>query len=101
MRNWKYPAGCLALFFFLAVFTRTERLSAAAAPTATKQNKPASEHSAEPSGGERVFEQNCSRCHQAPQGFPPQISGTIVRHMRVRASLSSKDEQELLKFLNP
>ena len=51
--------------------------------------------------GERVFNQNCSRCHEAPQTFPPQISGTIVRHMRVRASLSAQDEKALLKFLNP
>lgn len=53
------------------------------------------------SRGERVFSQNCSRCHDAPQGFPPQISGAIVRHMRVRASLSADDERALLKFLNP
>lgn len=51
--------------------------------------------------GERIFQQNCSRCHNAPEGFPPSISGTIVRHMRVRANLSQHDEQELLKYLNP
>jgi cytochrome c5 len=51
--------------------------------------------------GQRIFEQNCSRCHNAPEGFSPNISGTIVRHMRVRASLSQHDEQELLRFLNP
>jgi cytochrome c5 len=51
--------------------------------------------------GERIFKQNCSRCHNAPEGFSPNISGTIVRHMRVRASLSRHDEQELLRFFNP
>jgi cytochrome c5 len=51
--------------------------------------------------GERVFQQNCSRCHSAPEGFSPSISGTVVRHMRVRASLSQHDEQELLRFFNP
>jgi cytochrome c5 len=51
--------------------------------------------------GQRVFEQNCSRCHNAPEGFSPRISGTIVRHMRVRANLSEHDEQLLLKFFNP
>jgi cytochrome c5 len=51
--------------------------------------------------GQRVFEQNCSRCHAAPDGFSAGISGTVVRHMRVRASLSRHDEQELLRFLNP
>ena len=51
--------------------------------------------------GQRIFEQNCSRCHNPPDGFSPRISGTIVRHMRVRASLSKHDEQALLKFFNP
>lgn len=51
--------------------------------------------------GERVFKQNCSRCHTAPEGFSPSISGTIVRHMRVRAGLSQHDEAALLHFFNP
>jgi len=51
--------------------------------------------------GQKVFEQNCSRCHNAPEGFSPRISGTIVRHMRVRAGLSREDEQKLLHFFNP
>jgi cytochrome c5 len=51
--------------------------------------------------GEQVFHQNCYRCHQEPQGFSPSISGTIARHMRVRASLSDEDYKALLKFLNP
>jgi cytochrome c5 len=53
------------------------------------------------SEGERIFAQNCSRCHNAPEGFSPRISGTVVRHMRVRAQLSQHDEQELLRFFNP
>jgi cytochrome c5 len=53
------------------------------------------------SEGERVFAQNCSRCHNAPEGFSQRIAGTIARHMRVRAQLSQHDEQELLRFLNP
>ena len=51
--------------------------------------------------GQRVFEQNCARCHDAPQGFSPRVAGTITKHMRVRANLSKQDEQALLRFLNP
>jgi cytochrome c5 len=51
--------------------------------------------------GDRIFQQNCSRCHTAPEGFSSRISGTIMRHMRVRASLSQHDAEELLRFLNP
>jgi len=51
--------------------------------------------------GEQIFQQHCSRCHAAPEGFSPRISGTILRHMRVRASLSEREEKELLRFFNP
>jgi mono/diheme cytochrome c family protein len=62
----------------------------------------AARHAAAPvDEGQRVFEQNCSRCHTAPDGFSQSISATVVRHMRVRASLSEHDEEALLKFFNP
>jgi cytochrome c5 len=51
--------------------------------------------------GQQVFERNCSRCHNAPEGFPPSISGTVARHMRVRAELSDADYKALRQFLNP
>jgi cytochrome c5 len=51
--------------------------------------------------GQQVFEQNCARCHNAPQGFSPGISGTITMHMRVRAGLSAADIKALRQFLNP
>jgi cytochrome c5 len=72
-------------------------------PAAQAPKTHAETHKARPfhSEGERVFAQNCSRCHNAPEGFSPRISGTIARHMRVRAQLSQHDEQELLRFLNP
>ncbi|MGA3345658.1 MAG: hypothetical protein ABSC76_12385 [Terracidiphilus sp.] len=53
------------------------------------------------SDGERKFAQNCGRCHTPPESFSPHISATIVRHMRVRASLSKQDEEDILRFLNP
>ena len=51
--------------------------------------------------GDKVFQQNCARCHTVPESFSPRISGTIIRHMRVRAGLSAQDEKALLRFLNP
>ena len=76
-------------------------------PAAPAAKKPAAAtHGAAQSGpqsdaGDRIFQQNCSRCHNAPEGFSPRISGTIVRHMRMRASLSQHDAEELLRFFNP
>jgi hypothetical protein len=31
----------------------------------------------------------------------PRITGTVIMHMRVRARLSKRDEQLLLKYLAP
>ncbi len=72
-----------------------------AAQTAKKQTATTDKSHQPVDEGQRIFEQNCSRCHTAPEGFSPRISGTIVHHMRVRASLSQHDQQELLRFLNP
>jgi cytochrome c5 len=51
--------------------------------------------------GQQVFEQNCARCHNAPEGFSSSISGTVAMHMRVRAGLSEADYKALRRFLNP
>lgn len=72
-----------------------------AQPTKPKPDGSEASVSATKERGQQVFTQNCSRCHNAPEGFSPRISGTIARHMRVRASLSEADYQALLKFLNP
>ena len=78
---------------------------APAAKSARTKSSPSSptSHTAQvqESDGQRIFEQNCSRCHNAPEGFSPSIAGTIVRHMRVRASLSQEEEKELMQFFNP
>jgi cytochrome c5 len=51
--------------------------------------------------GDQVFAANCSRCHAAPMSLSPRITGTVIMHMRVRARLSKRDEQLLLKYLAP
>jgi cytochrome c5 len=58
-------------------------------------------HSVNQDRGQQVFEQNCARCHNAPQGFSSNISGTVAMHMRVRAGLSDADYKALHRFLNP
>jgi hypothetical protein len=50
---------------------------------------------------ERAFQTHCSRCHYAPETLSPRITGTVVRHMRVRANLSAEDERLILSYLNP
>jgi mono/diheme cytochrome c family protein len=62
---------------------------------------PKAVHAMNPDRGQEVFNQNCSRCHNAPEGFSQSVSGTIAMHMRVRANLSDADYKALLRFLNP
>ncbi|MBT9332367.1 hypothetical protein [Paracidobacterium acidisoli] len=75
----------------------TARAQTGSAGTKTSQ----STQKTEQPRGERVFMNNCSRCHKPPMTIPPQITGTIVMHMRTRARLSSKDQQDLLRYLAP
>jgi len=49
--------------------------------------------------GERRFHANCGRCHAAPQKFPPRVMATVVRHMRVRATITDEDMHYILRYL--
>lgn len=49
--------------------------------------------------GEKRFHANCGRCHQAPHKFPPRMMATIVRHMRVRATITDEDMRVILLYM--
>jgi cytochrome c5 len=51
--------------------------------------------------GGKKFDANCSRCHNAPENLNPRITGTVMMHMRVRATLSEQDTKDILRFLAP
>jgi cytochrome c5 len=58
-------------------------------------------HATDQERGQQVFEQNCARCHNAPESVSSKISGSVAMHMRVRAGLSDADYKALRQFLNP
>ncbi len=70
-------------------------------PVATSASARSKIASDEASEGEKRFHQHCGRCHVAPSSVSPRIAGTVLRHMRVRASLSKEDEQYILKYIAP
>ena len=86
----------------LAVLATATMLGQSAS-TQTQTTKPRHDAhtSAQQEPGERAFQTHCSRCHNAPETLSPRITGTVVRHMRVRANLSAEDERLILSFLNP
>jgi hypothetical protein len=49
--------------------------------------------------GEKRFHSNCGRCHAAPQKFPPRMMGTVLRHMRVRATITDEDQRLILLYM--
>jgi cytochrome c5 len=91
----------LLILVAVPVFPQTDSNVTASAHPAQQQANVNVVHGAKERDGNEVFAQNCSRCHNAPEGFSPRIAGTVARHMRVRAGLSKEDEQAILRFLNP
>ena len=76
--------------------------SAAPKPSGSDAKPPAKAASVKQEDvGQRKFDANCGRCHSFPQQLSPSITGTVVRHMRVRANLSAEDEKDILRFLAP
>jgi cytochrome c5 len=51
--------------------------------------------------GEKRFEANCGRCHNAPENLSPREARAVVRQMRVRARLTAEDERLILQYLAP
>jgi len=49
--------------------------------------------------GEQRFRANCGRCHAAPQKFPPRMMVTVLRHMRVRATITDQDMRLVLFYM--
>jgi mono/diheme cytochrome c family protein len=82
---------------------QADKTSAAIAPAAAAATAggraPVRNEVAERTEGEKRFKANCGRCHMAPQKFPPRMMATIVRHMRVRATLTDEDARLILHYM--
>ena len=74
-----------------------------AEPAAVQTTAPTERNSEEADNirteGEKRFRANCSRCHAAPHKFPPRMMATIVRHMRVRATITDADMRYILAYM--
>ena len=49
--------------------------------------------------GEQRYHANCGRCHASPQKFPPRMMSTVLRHMRVRATITDEDRRLILFYM--
>ena len=92
-----WTAFALAMLLLIPMFMLGQGKQAAP----SKDINPAAQGQNQSKDGERLFQVHCGRCHQPPQEIPPQISGTVLKHMRVRALLTPEDERLILKYLAP
>jgi hypothetical protein len=74
---------------------KDSKSSAVTKPAATKQQIEDDERIE----GEKRFHNNCGRCHVAPQKFPPRVMAMVVRHMRVRATVTDEDMRLILNYM--
>jgi cytochrome c2 len=64
--------------------------------TSSTHNRPANAQE-----GEQKFMEHCARCHKPPESLPRSAVPAVLRHMRVRANLPARDEQDILRFMIP
>jgi mono/diheme cytochrome c family protein len=85
----------LALLATLGIASAQPRTNSSTQPT-VRSSSQADEMRTE---GEKRFRANCGRCHAAPEKFPPRMMATIIRHMRVRATITDEDMRLVLYYM--
>jgi len=89
-------------FAFGLILASSTLLAQTADTVPQKKEAKSGQHSAvHQDPAEHAFQTHCSRCHNAPETLSPNITGTVVRHMRMRADLSAEEERLILSFFNP
>jgi mono/diheme cytochrome c family protein len=96
-----------ALAICACVYTSLARVSMAHAEGPSGKNDAASApvaHSYDADAmrvqGEQRYRANCGRCHAAPKKFPPRMMATVLRHMRVRATITDEDMRLVLFYMS-
>lgn len=102
-RRFAIPAVLGAMALFLALGASAKSGNGKENKDAGRATTPAT-HTAQDDAmrleGEKRFHANCGRCHAAPPKFPPRMAATIVRHMRVRATITGEDARFILHYLS-
>jgi mono/diheme cytochrome c family protein len=100
----------ILIFVWIAVFASVLGVAAANGPNSPRQGDSNASSAGHANAGtddpnylrlegERRYRANCGRCHAAPQKFPPRMMATIVRHMRVRATITDQDMKSILYYM--
>lgn len=95
--RWFTIAGCCTFLFCTLALAQDKQNNAQTSASASAQANAPNDSAR----GEKLFRTNCGRCHNAPESISPREARAVVRHMRVRATLTDEDERLILKFLAP
>lgn len=101
MRKPSHTPSLLAAVFFVlslasSVFAGPPRANKDASAVPVVRSNDADSMRIE---GEKRYHANCGRCHAAPQKFPPRMMATVLRHMRVRATVTAEDQKLILFYM--
>lgn len=98
-----YRFSIFSTLFLVCLLALTASLSAGSTPAKKDASADPVVRASDPDGmrieGERRFHSNCGRCHAAPQKYPPRMMATVLRHMRVRATLTDEDQRLILFYI--
>ncbi len=96
--HWR---GCLATLLFAGALVTSVFAGSPSSPKGGTAAvvAPSSDAESIRFQGEQRFRANCGRCHAAPQKFPPRMMKTILRHMRVRATITDQDARLILSYM--
>ncbi len=89
------------VLFAMAAWAKSDSKEKNDAPTAgssTPSTRPKMDEASRLEG-EKRFRANCGRCHNAPSKFSPRMTATIIRHMRVRATITDQDTRLILGYM--
>lgn len=114
MKTYRYPRTAATLLV-CALVMASSLLAAGGSPKGTGSRKESAKDSTKDSTttsvvnladadamrlqGEQRFHANCGRCHATPQKFPPRMMATVLRHMRVRATITDADMRLILSYM--
>jgi cytochrome c5 len=91
----------IAICTFMAICTLRAAQEKQTRPRVTSSPNAQDPDTYQSAQGEKLFHTHCGRCHNAPESISPKEARAVVRHMRVRATLTNEDERLILKFLAP
>lgn len=103
MKTTLHKISLTLLMFSLALASAASVFAGSPSTEKNSSTGAARVHNTDPDAmrvaGEQRFRANCGRCHNAPQKFPPRMMATVLRHMRVRATITDEDQRLILFYM--